>query len=143
MWIYLDAENLLGSVGKALPNDVRMEVGLDDEEPYELEDDTGNHKRTRKRMRSIGQGSGTTGGQSVQEGTEDRSKFLEQIGSAVQALASGGVETSRPASEASDMMNAEETKVRILLALQSNPDEEVRDLAKEKLIAILRSGTFG
>ncbi len=106
---------------------------------YELEDDTGSQKRTRKRMRSTGLESGT-GGTFVQEDNEKRTKFLEQIGSAVQALAGGGGETSRPASDAFDRMNAEETKVRILLALQSNStNAEVRDLAKEKLVAILRS----
>ena len=71
MWIYLDAEDLLGGVGKALPNNISLEEGVpEDKEQYQdLEDDImENEKRTKKRMRSTGgQSSTRTGGADGQE----------------------------------------------------------------------------
>ena len=67
MWIYLDAEDLLGGVGKALPSSISLEEDVpEDKEQYkDLEDDImENEKRTKKRMRSTrGQSSTMIGGQ--------------------------------------------------------------------------------
>ena len=96
MWIYLDSEELLGGVGKALPRNISLEEGgpEDLEQCPELEDDvTDNDRRTKKRMRSTGgQSSTRTGGA---DGPEERSgnalAWLEQIGVAVNSLAGGGI----------------------------------------------------
>ena len=95
MWIFLDAEDLLGGVGKALPTSINLEEdGPEEVEPYhELEDDIADKvKRTKKRMRSTGGQFGTGSGVENKEGGDAMTpaKFLEQVGKAVTSLAGSG-----------------------------------------------------
>ena len=144
MWIYLDSEQLLDTCAKILPENLAVEEGLSDDGL--LQDDLEMPKRTNKRMRSTGNSSNPVEEHPVRH-SRSAQNFIDKVGGAIPALASQGENAMHPkqhtaAEEHAIMASANYTKVQALNLMLTCGDEEVKEGAREKLLALLDSGAF-
>ena len=145
MWIFLDSEQLLDSCAKNLPEELAVEEGLSDDGV--LQDDLEMTKRTNKRVRSIGNNNHLEEERPSLRHSGSAEVFMDKIGGAISALASQGENPLHPkqqsvAEEHAIMATANYTKVQALNLMLTCGDEEVKERAREKLLALMDSGAF-